>query len=285
MFRTEAVVVGAGVIGLSIARALAARGLEVLVLESEPGIGQGISSRNSEVIHAGLYYAPGSLKARLCVVGRRALYQYCADRNVPHRRCGKLVVATTPEEDAALVAIKEQAEANAPTIGQAHERALKGAETDATKRALATFGNPFGLALYDREQTRVRHYPSKPIPDQVANGPWMLRSAAGDGTATFDNPDRFGEALCQAMTKAESIEILFAVWEQNLATLRSLSYNLKQNGKLKTDFGKNLLAHLKSCAVALVNPEPKSAQHETEVMAGKVKAGCKKNVSTAAPEK
>jgi L-2-hydroxyglutarate oxidase LhgO len=112
MFKIEAVVVGGGVIGLSIARALAARGLEVLVLESEPGIGQGISSRNSEVIHAGLYYAPGSLKARLCVEGRRALYQYCADRNVPHRRCGKLVVATTPEEDAALVAIKERAEAN-----------------------------------------------------------------------------------------------------------------------------------------------------------------------------
>ena len=102
MFRTEAVVVGAGVIGLSIARALAARGVEVLVLEKASRIGQGISSRNSEVIHAGLYYPPGSLKARLCVEGRRALYQYCADRNVAHRRCGKLVVATTPEEDAAL---------------------------------------------------------------------------------------------------------------------------------------------------------------------------------------
>jgi L-2-hydroxyglutarate oxidase LhgO len=112
MFKIEAVVVGAGVIGLSIARALAARGVEVLVLEKASGIGQGISSRNSEVIHAGLYYAPGSLKARLCVEGRRTLYQHCADRNVPHRRCGKLVVATTPEEDAALVAIKERAEAN-----------------------------------------------------------------------------------------------------------------------------------------------------------------------------
>jgi L-2-hydroxyglutarate oxidase LhgO len=112
MFKTEAVVVGAGVIGLSIARALATRGLEVLVLEREAGIGEGISSRNSEVIHAGLYYPPESLKARLCVVGRRALSQYCADRNVPHRRCGKLVVATTPEEDAALVAVKERAEAN-----------------------------------------------------------------------------------------------------------------------------------------------------------------------------
>jgi L-2-hydroxyglutarate oxidase LhgO len=112
MFKIEAVVVGAGVIGLSIARTLAARGLEVIVLDKEPGIGQGISSRNSEVIHAGLYYAPGSLKARLCVEGRRALYQYCAERGVPHCRCGKLVVATTSEEDAALGAIRQRAEAN-----------------------------------------------------------------------------------------------------------------------------------------------------------------------------
>ena len=112
MFKIEAIVVGAGVIGLSIARALAARGLEVLVLEQEPGIGQGISSRNSEVIHAGLYYEPGSLKARLCVEGRRALYQYCGERNVPHQRCGKLVVTTATEEDAALGAIKARADAN-----------------------------------------------------------------------------------------------------------------------------------------------------------------------------
>jgi L-2-hydroxyglutarate oxidase LhgO len=112
MFKIEAVVVGAGIIGLSVARALAARGLEVLVLESEIGIGQGMSSRNSEVIHAGLYYEPGSLKARLCVEGRRALYQYCGERNVPHRRCGKLVVATATEEDAALAAIKARADAN-----------------------------------------------------------------------------------------------------------------------------------------------------------------------------
>jgi L-2-hydroxyglutarate oxidase LhgO len=112
MFKSEAVVVGAGVIGLSVARALAARGLEVLVLESEPGIGQGVSSRNSEVIHAGLYYLPGSLKARLCVEGRRALYQYCADRGVPHRRCGKLVVATALDEDAAVQALYQRAQAN-----------------------------------------------------------------------------------------------------------------------------------------------------------------------------
>lgn len=112
MFRIEAVVVGAGVIGLSVARALAMRGLEVLVLEREAGIGQGISARNSEVIHAGLYYPPGSLKARLCAEGRRALYHYCAERGVPHRRCGKLVVATTPDEEAAVQRLYKQAQAN-----------------------------------------------------------------------------------------------------------------------------------------------------------------------------
>jgi len=112
MFKIEAVVVGAGVVGLSIARALAARGLEVLVLDSERGIGRGVSSRNSEVIHAGLYYPPKSLKARLCVEGRRALYQYCAERGVPHRRCGKLVIATTPDEDTAVEALYERAQGN-----------------------------------------------------------------------------------------------------------------------------------------------------------------------------
>lgn len=112
VFKVEAVVIGAGVVGLAVARALALRGLEVLVLERNGGIGQGVSSRNSEVIHAGLYYATGSLKARLCVQGRRALYQYCADRGVPHARCGKLVVATTGGEDGYLQSLQARAEAN-----------------------------------------------------------------------------------------------------------------------------------------------------------------------------
>jgi L-2-hydroxyglutarate oxidase LhgO len=112
MFRVEAVVVGAGVIGLAIARALARRGVEVIVLEKEDGVGHGTSSRNSEVIHAGLYYKTGSLKARLCVEGRRALYQYCAERQIPHRRCGKLIVATSAGEDVYLDALKKKAEAN-----------------------------------------------------------------------------------------------------------------------------------------------------------------------------
>lgn len=102
MFETDAVVVGAGVIGLAIARALALEGLDVIVLESESAIGQHTSSRNSEVIHAGIYYPEGSLKAALCVQGRHRLYQYCESRKIGFRRCGKLIVATNDTEDAEI---------------------------------------------------------------------------------------------------------------------------------------------------------------------------------------
>ena len=111
-FKVETVVVGAGVIGLAIARSLALRGREVLVLEKERGIGYGSSSRNSEVIHAGLYYPTGSLKARLCVAGRDALYRYCAERRIPHKRCGKLIVATETSEDDAIETLYAKAKAN-----------------------------------------------------------------------------------------------------------------------------------------------------------------------------
>ena len=110
--RVDAVVIGAGVVGLAVARALALAGREVMVLEREAGIGTGTSSRNSEVIHAGIYYPAGSLKARLCVQGKAMLYAYCAERGVAFRRCGKLIVASTPSQLAALPAIIERARAN-----------------------------------------------------------------------------------------------------------------------------------------------------------------------------
>ena len=94
MEQIECVVVGAGVVGLALARQLAHAGREVVILEAEDRFGTGISSRNSEVIHAGMYYAPGSLKARFCVEGNRSLYAYCQSRGVAHKRCGKLIVAT-----------------------------------------------------------------------------------------------------------------------------------------------------------------------------------------------
>jgi L-2-hydroxyglutarate oxidase LhgO len=115
MERVDTVVIGAGVVGLAVARALAIAGREVIVLEAAEGIGTETSSRNSEVIHAGIYYPPGSLKARLCVAGKHALYAYCAERGIPHRNCGKLLVATDEKQLAKLHAIKAQADANGVT--------------------------------------------------------------------------------------------------------------------------------------------------------------------------
>jgi len=108
----ECVVVGAGLIGLAVARALAQAGREVLILEAAGAIGTGISSRNSEVIHAGLYYPPGSLRARLCVAGSQALRAYAARCFLPHAIPGKLVVACGPEEEAILTTLFERGQAN-----------------------------------------------------------------------------------------------------------------------------------------------------------------------------
>ncbi|MGA2289574.1 NAD(P)/FAD-dependent oxidoreductase [Bradyrhizobium sp.] len=112
MDRVDCVVIGAGVIGLAVARRLAQAGRELIILEAAEGIGTVTSSRNSEVIHAGIYYRAGSLMARMCVGGRRALYEYCADHFIPHRNCGKLIVATTRAETVKLQSIRTHAEAN-----------------------------------------------------------------------------------------------------------------------------------------------------------------------------
>lgn len=112
MDEIDCAVIGGGVVGLAVARALALAGREVLVLESEGAIGTGTSSRNSEVIHAGIYYPQGSLKARLCVEGKELLYAYAAERGVPHQRCGKLIVATSPEQAGQLEVIRMKAAAN-----------------------------------------------------------------------------------------------------------------------------------------------------------------------------
>ena len=112
MEHTDAVVIGAGVVGLAVARALAATGREVVILEAENAFGTITSARNSEVIHAGIYYPTGSLRAQLCVRGKQLLYAYCADHGVAHRRCGKLVVATEAAELPALQRLQATALAN-----------------------------------------------------------------------------------------------------------------------------------------------------------------------------
>ena len=112
MDRVDALVVGGGAVGLAVGRALARSGRETIVAEAEGAIGQGVSSRNSEVIHAGLYYPPGSLKAQLCVRGKELLYALCASHGVPHRNCGKLVVANSDAEAASLRGLADRAGAN-----------------------------------------------------------------------------------------------------------------------------------------------------------------------------
>lgn len=132
----DCVIAGAGVVGLAVARRLALAGREVVILEAAGAFGEGTSSRNSEVIHAGIYYPAGSLMARLCVPGRDALYAYCAERGVEARACGKLIVATSEEEAARLPAIMDRAAAN----GVTDLRALTAVEARAMEPALAAHG-------------------------------------------------------------------------------------------------------------------------------------------------
>ena len=112
MDRVDCIVIGAGVVGLAAARALARRGIEVVIAERADAIGTETSSRNSEVIHAGIYYPQGSLKAQLCVRGRSLLYDYATAKHIPHRRCGKLIVATSVDQLGILDTIRAQAAAN-----------------------------------------------------------------------------------------------------------------------------------------------------------------------------
>ncbi|PWJ90439.1 L-2-hydroxyglutarate oxidase LhgO [Mesorhizobium loti] len=133
---TDCVVAGAGVVGLAVARALALSGREVLVIEQADAIGTVTSSRNSEVIHAGLYYAPGSLKARLCVEGRERLYTYCCERNVAHDRTGKLIVAVEPDQLGRLSAIR----ANAQSCGVGDLDLLTQAQAESLEPALRCAG-------------------------------------------------------------------------------------------------------------------------------------------------
>lgn len=113
--RVDAVVIGAGVVGLACARALARAGKETIILERHEAFGTETSARNSEVIHAGIYYPDGSLKASLCVAGRKQLYDYCEQYGVAHSHCGKLIVATSAEQEAKLADIQRRAVANGVT--------------------------------------------------------------------------------------------------------------------------------------------------------------------------
>lgn len=169
--QVETVVIGAGVVGLAIGRALALSGREVLLLEREPAFGTITSARNSEVIHAGIYYPKDSLKARLCVAGRHALYAYCAEHGIPHRRSGKLIVACNPEEVGQLSGIAARALAN----GVDDIAELSAAEAQAMEPALACHG--------------ALHSPSTGIVDSHALMLTLLGEAENAGAMLVMNTD------------------------------------------------------------------------------------------------
>ena len=148
-------------------------------------------------------------------------------------------------------------EAKAQTAGEAHELALKSAETDATKRALATFGNPFGLALYDRELSGVRNRKAleRNGHSEEHHAPWVLRSETGKPKQSFDKAAEFLAALKQGMSEASSIELLFALWENNVETVRALNRQTKRPSAPKGLDPQALVAHLKACAIALAIPK------------------------------
>ena len=156
--------------------------------------------------------------------------------------------------------------ARASTPGEAHELALKAAETDATKRALATFGNPFGLALYDRELAGVRNRKALTVTPEDYRDPWLLSLPSGAGQS-FTRADEFVAALSKALTEAVDIEQLFAIWERNVDTVRAMN---KQANRAtpRGVVAQNLVAHLKRRAIALAKQNvepPTSASPSTEL--------------------
>ena len=139
--------------------------------------------------------------------------------------------------------------ARASTPGEAHELALKGAETDATKRALATFGNPFGLALYDRELAGVRNRKALSVAPEEYRGPWLLSLPSGAGQS-FNRADEFTAALSKALAEASDIEQLFSIWERNVDTVRAINKQTNRSTQ-RGIIGRSLVAQLKSRAIAL----------------------------------
>jgi hypothetical protein len=152
-------------------------------------------------------------------------------------------------------------EGKASTPGQAHELALKGAETDATKRALATFGNPFGLALYDREQAGVRKVRGTSIRqgtnERLRVGPWVLRSSAGKPISSHDTANGFIYALKGAMSEADDIELLYDIWGANIETLRMIHRSANDQPRVVP----TMVSHLRACAVDLVKRASNGGTH------------------------
>ena len=213
-FRTDAVVIGAGVIGLAVARALAQAGREVVILEKNARIGEETSARNSEVIHAGIYYPTGSLKARLCVEGRDRLYAFCESRNIAHKKLGKLIVATREGQDEELARLLRQAREN----GVDDLKPLSRAEIAELEPELSTRGGLFSpsTGIIDSH-----HYMLALLGEAEAAGASLARNA--EVTSIDKIPDGFKLAVRNAgedMTLQTRIVINSAgLWAPRIANM------------------------------------------------------------------
>jgi L-2-hydroxyglutarate oxidase LhgO len=194
MDRVDCIVIGAGVIGLAIARAMAMAGRDVIIIEAENDIGSGTSSRNSEVIHAGIYYPPASLKARCCVQGREHLYRYCEQHAIAHQRCGKLIVATNSAQHAGLDRIAARAQAN----GVGDVQHLSGAQAQAMEPQLhctaALFSPSTGIIDSHGLMTQLLA-DAEAAGASIAFQSEVVAARVGSGELVLDVVTRDGEAL------------------------------------------------------------------------------------------
>jgi L-2-hydroxyglutarate oxidase LhgO len=214
MDRIECVVIGAGVVGLAVARALAERGREVIVLEAGEAVGIGTSSRNSEVIHAGIYYPRGSLKADLCVRGRAMLYEYCDAHGVPYNRCGKLLVATARNQLPQLAAIQNKGLKNDVTDlvrlsgaeAMALEPQLECVEAVLSPQTGIIDSHQFMLALQgDAERNGANVAFHTPVTDIDARDGCFIVETGGDAPMRFQADCVINSAGLQANTIARAI--------------------------------------------------------------------------------
>jgi len=201
----DCAVIGAGVVGLAVARELALAGREVVILESENAIGTQTSARNSEVIHAGISYPAGSLKARLCVQGREALYAYCAERGVGHRRVGKLIVATTQDDIAGLDKYVEQgAAAGVRDLRRIGRDELREMEPDV--RAVAAVHSP-STGIVDSHGLMLAYLGDAENAGAVLalNSPVLGGQATADGIVLQVGGDEPMEVLCRDVVNAAGL--------------------------------------------------------------------------------
>lgn len=202
--KVDIAIIGAGVIGLAVAAEISAQkpGRSIIMLERNEQFGQETSSRNSEVIHAGIYYPTGSLKARLCVEGKELLYRFCEKWAIPHKRCGKLIVANTPEEEESLAALMEQAVENGvEDLELLESRQIKNLEPHIRAKT-AIYSPSTGIInshhLMDRLEQNALHGGALTAYCHLVRAIEPLGAAGSGYRVHFQNPDGSGDALdCQ----------------------------------------------------------------------------------------